>query len=119
MPAVEVFRRYPRQVFTAMGLRVAENGGSYIFLAFALAYGKFLGIPGLMLGGVLASMFVELGTLVWFGHLSDRIGRRAVYLIGAAGLMLVAFRSSGWCRRASRSGSSWPSSWATPCATRP
>ena len=44
-----------------------------------------------MLGGVLASMFVELGTLVWFGHLSDRIGRRAVYLIGAAGLMLVAF----------------------------
>ena len=43
MPAVEVFRRYPRQVFTAMGLRVAENGGSYIFLAFALAYGKFLG----------------------------------------------------------------------------
>ena len=92
MPAVEVFRRYPRQVFTAMGLRVAENGGSYIFLAFALAYGKFLGIPNdLMLGGVLASMFVELGTLVWFGHLSDRIGRRAVYLIGAAGLMLVAF----------------------------
>ena len=79
-------------VFTAMGLRVAENGGSYIFLAFALAYGKFLGIPNdLMLGGVLASMFVELGTLVWFGHLSDRIGRRAVYLIGAAGLMLVAF----------------------------
>ena len=75
-----------------MGLRVAENGGSYIFLAFALAYGKFLGIPNdLMLGGVLASMFVELGTLVWFGHLSDRIGRRAVYLIGAAGLMLVAF----------------------------
>ena len=72
MPAVEVFRRYPRQVFTAMGLRVAENGGSYIFLAFALAYGKFLGIPNdVMLGGVLASMFIELGTLVWFGHLSD------------------------------------------------
>ena len=92
MPAVEVFRRYPRQVFTAMGLRVAENGGSYIFLAFALAYGKFLGIPNdVMLGGVLASMFIELGTLVWFGHLSDRIGRRAVYLIGSAGLMLAAF----------------------------
>lgn len=92
MPAVEVFRRYPRQVFTAMGLRVAENGGSYIFLAFALAYGKFLGIPNdVMLGGVLASMFIELGTLVWFGHLSDRIGRRTVYLIGSAGLMLAAF----------------------------
>jgi MFS family permease len=92
MPAVEVFRRYPRQVFTAMGLRVAENGGSYIFLAFALAYGKFLGIPNdVMLGGVLVSMFIELGTLVWFGHLSDRIGRRTVYLIGSAGLVLVAF----------------------------
>ncbi|WP_251864971.1 MFS transporter [Achromobacter sp. Marseille-Q4962] len=92
MPAVEVFRRYPREVFTAMGLRVAENGGSYIFLAFALAYGKFLGISSdLMLGGVLLSMFVELGTLVWFGHLSDRIGRRAVYLLGSAGLMAAAF----------------------------
>lgn len=92
MPALEVFRKYPRQVFTAMGLRIAENGGSYIFLAFALAYGKFLGISNdVMLGGVLFSMFIELGTLVWFGHLSDRIGRRTVYLIGAGGLMLVAF----------------------------
>lgn len=92
MPAVEVFRRYPRQVFTAMGLRMAENGGSYMFLAFALAYGKFLEIPNdIMLGGVLLSMFIELGTLAWFGHLSDRIGRRTVYLIGSVGLMLVAF----------------------------
>lgn len=92
LPAVEVFRRYPREVFTAMGLRMAENGGSYMFLAFALAYGKFLGISNdLMLGGVLLSMLVELGTLVWFGHLSDRIGRRTVYLIGSVGLLIVAF----------------------------
>ena len=92
MPVLEVVRRYPRQILMAMGLRVAENGGSYIFLAFSLVYGKFIGIPtSILLAGVMVSMLVELGAMILWGRLSDRIGRKPVYMIGALGLMVVAF----------------------------
>ncbi len=92
MPVVEAITKHPKSILLAMGLRVAENGGSYIFLAFSLAYGKFVGIPSdVMLLAVLVSMTIELGTMIGFGALSDRIGRRPVYLIGAVGIVLVAF----------------------------
>jgi len=92
MPLIEVIKKHPKAILLAMGLRVAENGGSYIFLAFSLAYGKFIGISNrVMLFAVFFSMTIELGTMVAFGALSDKIGRRPVYLIGAIGLVLVAF----------------------------
>jgi MFS transporter, MHS family, shikimate and dehydroshikimate transport protein len=92
MPVLEAIRRHPKAILVAMGLRVAENGGSYIFLAFSLVYGKFIGIPGsVMLAGVMVSMTVELGAMLLWGRLSDRIGRKPVYLIGALGLIAVAF----------------------------
>lgn len=92
MPLVDVIKKHPKEILLAMGLRVAENGGSYIFLAFALVYGKFVGIPNnLMLLAVLVSMTIELGAMVAFGALSDVVGRRPVYFFGAIGLVLVAF----------------------------
>lgn len=92
MPVLDAIRKHPRAILVAMGLRVAENGGSYIFLAFSLVYGKFIGVPGaVMLAGVMVSMSVELVTMLLWGRLSDRIGRKPVYLIGAVGLIVVAF----------------------------
>lgn len=92
LPIVTLLRRHPREILLAMGLRVAENGGSYIFLAFALAYGKFAGVSqDVMLLGVMVSMTLGLGTMVLFGHLSDRLGRRPVFLAGALGMIVVAF----------------------------
>lgn len=44
-----------------------------------------------MLAGVMVSMTVELVTMLLWGRLSDRIGRKPVYLIGAVGLIAVAF----------------------------
>lgn len=92
LPIVTVLKRHPREILLAMGLRVAENGGSYIFLAFALAYGKFVGVAqDVMLLGVMLSMTLGLGMMVLFGHWSDRVGRRPIFLFGAAGMMLAAF----------------------------
>ncbi|TDN61641.1 MFS transporter [Paraburkholderia sp. BL10I2N1] len=92
MPVFEVIRKHPKEILMAMGLRVAENGGSYIFLAFSLVYGKFIGVPGqIMLAGVMVSMTVELFTMLLWGRLSDRIGRKPVYMMGAVGLIVVAF----------------------------
>ncbi|MFM0508046.1 MFS transporter [Paraburkholderia sp. RL17-373-BIF-A] len=92
MPVLEVIRKHPNEILMAMGLRVAENGGSYIVLAFSLVYGKFIGVPNqIMLAGVIVSMTLELGTMLLWGRLSDRIGRKPVYMIGAAGFVLIAF----------------------------
>ncbi|WP_230949660.1 MFS transporter [Burkholderia pseudomultivorans] len=92
MPVVEVVRKHPKEVLIAMGLRVAENGGSYIVLAFSLAYGKFIGVPAqVMLAGVMVSMTAELFTMMLWGRLSDRIGRKPVYMIGALGFVVIAF----------------------------
>ncbi|OAJ60986.1 MFS transporter [Paraburkholderia ginsengiterrae] len=92
MPVFEVIRKHPKEILMAMGLRVAENGGSYIVLAFSLVYGKFIGVPNqIMLAGVIVSMSVELGTMLLWGRLSDRIGRKPVYMIGAAGFVVIAF----------------------------
>ncbi len=91
-PVLDVLRKHPREILIATGLRIAENGGVYIFLTFALTYGQFIGIPrGTTLIAVMAAMAVELVGMVLFGALSDRIGRRPVYFFGAAGMFILAF----------------------------
>jgi len=91
LPIVEVVRTQPKEVLLAMGLRVAENGSSYIFLAFTLAYGRFIGISqDLLLLGVMLSMILDAIFMVFFGLLSDKIGRRPVYSLGAGGLVVIA-----------------------------
>ncbi|VVE71690.1 MFS transporter [Pandoraea anapnoica] len=91
-PLLDVIRKHPREILMAMGLRVAENGGSYIVVAFALVYGKFIGVSNqIMLGGLIVSMLSELFTIPFWGRLSDHWGRKPVYMIGAMGFVLLAF----------------------------
>ncbi|MFJ4443611.1 MFS transporter [Pseudomonas sp. NPDC089422] len=92
MPAMEVLRNHPKAVLQAMGIRIAENGSAYLFLAFTIAYAKFTGLDTqLVLASVMVAMIVEAGTIVFWGWLSDIIGRRVVYAIGSVGLMALAF----------------------------
>ncbi|MCY1496054.1 Proline/betaine transporter [compost metagenome] len=92
MPVVEVLLKQPKQILMVLGLRLAEGGASYIFFAFSLAYGAYLGIPNsVMLEGLTISMMIVTVTALAYGRLSDRLGRRTVYMAGAVGLMLVAF----------------------------
>lgn len=92
LPVVEVVRTHRRGLLLAMALRIAENGGAYIFLTFALVYGRHVGVSQeLLLLGVMLSMTFAVGTMLFFGHLSDRVGRRPVYFGGALGLAVLAF----------------------------
>lgn len=91
-PAMEVLRKHPKEVFQAMGLRMAENSCAYIFLAFVMAYAKLTGLSTqVVLGGVMVAMIVEAFTILFWGWLSDIIGRRTVYAIGSISLVLFAF----------------------------
>ena len=90
MPIIEVLKTHPREVLIAGGARVAENGSFYIYSAFVLAYATQLELSrNMVLQGILMAAVLELVAIPLFGALSDRVGRRPVYLFGA--LVTAAF----------------------------
>ncbi|MBF6179954.1 Proline porter II [Nocardia otitidiscaviarum] len=84
--AVEVMKRYPRGVFTAMGLRFGENIMYYLVVTFSITYLKVqVGADTtVILWWLLAAHAVHFAVIPMVGRLSDRIGRRPVYFVGAA-----------------------------------
>lgn len=93
VPIIDVVRKHPRNVLLAMGARFAENAFFYVFTVVILSYGtQQLGLDkGTLLNGVLVASAVQLIAIPHFGALSDRVGRRPVYLGGALFLLLFAF----------------------------
>jgi metabolite-proton symporter len=87
-PIVQVFRRGWRQVLIAMGARMGENVSYYVITAFILVYlTESLGLSkSVGLNAVLVGSVVHFATIPLWGLLSDRVGRRAVYLFGAVGM---------------------------------
>ena len=85
LSVVEVLRRYPRGVFTAMGLRFGENIMYYLVVTFTITYLKVeVGADtSVILWWLLAAHAVHFVVIPLVGNLSDRFGRRPVYLVGA------------------------------------
>ncbi len=93
MPIVEVIKEYPREVFVAMGMRMAENISYYIFTVISITYvttylelDKDLILRALLIGAAIQFFFVPA-----IGALSDRVGRRPLYLAGAVGVGVWSF----------------------------
>ncbi len=82
---VEVLKRYPRGVFTAMGLRFGENTIYYLVVTFAITYLKVYVHTNTktILWWLLAAHAVHFAAIPIAGHLSDRFGRRPIYFVGA------------------------------------
>jgi metabolite-proton symporter len=92
-PIIEVLRRYPKQVLLAMGARLAENGAFYIYSVFALVYATQVVRMdrSIVLNGILIASALELPMIPLFGALSDRVGRKPVYLFGAIATAVLAY----------------------------
>jgi metabolite-proton symporter len=93
MPIMQVLRRYPREVLTAMGARFAENVSYYIFTIVITTYvtTQLKLSSSFALGAVLIGAAVHIAAIPIWGALSDRFGRRPVYLFGAVGVGIWAF----------------------------
>ncbi|MBB5119294.1 MFS transporter [Streptomyces eurocidicus] len=92
-PLVAVLRDHWRDVLVAMGARMAENISYYVITAFILVYAtERTHLPKqTALNAVLIGSAVHFAVIPAWGALSDRVGRRPVYLLGAAGVGIWAF----------------------------
>jgi MHS family shikimate/dehydroshikimate transporter-like MFS transporter len=91
-PAVEVFKEHPKAILRAVGMRCSENITFYMLIVFALAYGEdHLGISrNTLLAAIVISATVSLVAVPFFGKLTDRVGRRPVFLWGAVASVFLA-----------------------------
>ena len=94
-PVLEALRLYPRQILLAAGAFIAQNLTFYIFVTWIIAYGTDparLALPrGTMLAGVTIGALANAPSLLITGAISDRLGRRGIYMTGAALLGLWSF----------------------------
>jgi metabolite-proton symporter len=92
-PVIEVFKKQPREIILSALLRMAEQAPFYIFTAFVFAYavGTLKMSRDFILTAVLVAACVSFITIPLSGHISDRIGRKKMYLIGAATVGLFGF----------------------------
>jgi MFS family permease len=85
-PMLTVIKRHPKEILLSAFARMSEQAPFYIFTAFIFSYGiTTLHVSrNFLLGAVLSASVLSFISIPFFGHLSDRIGRKNMYMIGAA-----------------------------------
>ncbi|GAA2272640.1 MFS transporter [Nonomuraea roseoviolacea subsp. roseoviolacea] len=94
LPVVEVLKRHPKEVLLSALLRIPEQMPFYLFTTFVITYitAPHIGMSRTFaFAAVTCAAAVELVAIPYFGHLSDRVGRRRLYALGAIVLAVVAF----------------------------
>lgn len=93
VPIVELFKTYPKNIWIALGARVSETVSFNIFNVFAISYvNTHLGLKGnIALTGVFLASAIAIFASPIYGKLTDKIGRKPVYLSGNLFLVMFAF----------------------------
>jgi MFS family permease len=91
-PAMTALKMHPRNFMVVLGARLAENGLGYLFPVWGLSYVVSLGVSQAdALSALMVAFIIELFAILGFAALSDRIGRRPVYMFGALAGAALAF----------------------------
>jgi len=93
LPLVEIFKHHRRPFFTAVGLKISEIAYASIGGVFVMSYATAnLGLPrALVLNGAFAASLAALFAIPFFGWLSDRFGRKAMFYLSCLFSALFAF----------------------------
>jgi metabolite-proton symporter len=85
-PMLTVIKRHPKEILLSALARMAEQAPFYVFTAFVFSYGiETLHVSrNFLIGAVLSASLLSFVSIPLFGHLSDHIGRKKMYMIGAA-----------------------------------
>ena len=92
-PILEVIKKHPGTIILAALARTSEQGPFYIFTAFIFAYGigTLHASRNLLLTGVLAATLLSIVAIPLSGYISDRIGRKKMYIIGCVTMGIFGF----------------------------
>jgi MFS family permease len=92
-PALTVIRQHPKEILLSALARMGEQAPFYIFTAFVFSYGvgTLKLSRDLLLIAVMVASVLSLVTVPLSGHLSDRFGRRRIYMLGAVLTGLYGF----------------------------
>jgi MFS family permease len=92
-PTLEVIKRQPKEIILSALLRMGEQAPFYIFTAFVFSYGttSLKESKDFLLTAVLAASVLSFFTIPFCGYLSDRIGRKRMYVAGAAVMAVFGF----------------------------
>ena len=93
LPIVEIFKKHPKEVLITSGAKFVETGPFYIFTTFIVGYGvssldvsfEFM-MLSIMAVSVLTTIMIPI-----MGSLSDKVGRKKMFLIGAVAMLIYAF----------------------------
>lgn len=93
LPVVEALRNHWREILLSAFMRMAEQAPFYIFVSFVFSYGtQQLGFQKQFLtNAVIVAALISCFTVPLYGFLSDRIGRKRMYMIGAVGTLIYGF----------------------------
>ena len=91
-PVVDAIRHHWREILLSAGLRFSEQMPFYLFTTFVLIYvvSRHGFSKTFVLNAVLVGAVCELVAIPLFSELSDRLGRKRVYLTGAVLTGLIA-----------------------------
>jgi MFS family permease len=92
-PIIEVCKKQPGTILLTALARLSEQAPFYVFTAFIFAYGTgVLHVSrDLLLTAVLCATLLSAVTIPLSGHISDRIGRKKMYMIGCATMGIFGF----------------------------
>jgi MFS family permease len=92
-PVVEVFKRQPKEVFLTAFARMGQMAPVFVYIAFIFPYGTQVVhlSRDFILVGLQIAAFLSFFTIPLSGYLSDRLGRKQVYIFGAVATGLFGF----------------------------
>ncbi|WP_035461970.1 MFS transporter [Alicyclobacillus macrosporangiidus] len=93
VPVIEAIKSHPKEIVLSALVRMAEQAPFYLFITFILSYGStYMHYnKGFLTNATTVAAVLSLFTVPFAGYLSDRIGRRKMYAIGAVLVLLYAY----------------------------